>query len=294
MRMLHVPPAGQGRVVLLGATGFIGRRLARSLEEAAVARVDVGSALLDLSASGARARLVGLIQPDDTLVFLSAITRDRGRDAATMMRNLAMGQAVAEALDERPCAHVIYLSSDAAYGDAAASPITEQTACSPDDLYGIMHLARERMLAEVASRRDIPLLIVRPTMVYGGGDTHGSYGPNRFVRSAAAQRRITLFGDGEELRDFIHVDDLTQLLRLALAARTIGVVNAATGVATRFSEVAALIRRLAGAEVTVDRVPRVQPLRHRYFDVSALRAAFPGFVPRSLEHGLHEAIRSGA
>jgi nucleoside-diphosphate-sugar epimerase len=291
-RMLHVPPVNPDRVLVLGATGFIGRRLADCLDAAAVPCVRVGSADLDLSGRDARARLLTLIQPGDAVVFLSAITRDRGRDVATMMRNLAMGQAVAEALDERPCAHLVYLSSDAAYGDTAPNPITEATPCNPDDLYGVMHLARERMLADVAFRRDLPLLIIRPTMVYGGGDTHGSYGPNRFVRTARADSRVTLFGGGEEIRDFVHVDDVAEALRLALASRCVGVLNVATGVATRFSEVAAAVRRLAGSGVTVEGTGRVQPLRHRYFDVSALRAAFPDFAPRSLESGLIEALRS--
>lgn len=245
---------------------------------------------IDLTAVEAGRRLAGLLQDSDALVFGSAITREHGRDCATLMRNLAMGQAVTDALELRPCAHVVYLSSDAVYGDAPPCPLTEATPCEPVDLYGVMHLTRERMLTDTAQRLVLPLLVLRPTIVYGAGDTHASYGPNRFMREIRSHRRIRLFGDGEERRDHIHVDDVAETIALGLAGGTEGVLNVATGVAVRFAEIAALMRQAAGGDVPIESVPRQQPAVDRWFDVTGLSRAFPGFSPRSLTAGLDSLV----
>jgi len=64
------------------------------------------------------------------------------------------------------------------------------------------------MLLSVAG--SIPLAILRPTLVYGAGDPHNGYGPNRFRRLASANQPIVLFGEGEERRPAVlaGVDEL--------------------------------------------------------------------------------------
>jgi nucleoside-diphosphate-sugar epimerase len=102
-----------------------------------------------------------------------------------------MADAVCEAIEAQPCAQVVYISSDAVYDDAA-HPVRETSACNPSSFHGVMHLARERMLAESCKKAGTPLLIVRPCAVYGAGDTHNSYGPNRFLKTAVEKSEIAL------------------------------------------------------------------------------------------------------
>src|SRR5258708_20458707 len=71
-------------------------------------------------------------------------------------------------------------------------------------MHGIMHLARELMLNATVKA---PLAVVRSTLIYGEGDPHNGYGPNRFRRLAAAGQEIVLFGEGEERRDHVLIDD---------------------------------------------------------------------------------------
>jgi nucleoside-diphosphate-sugar epimerase len=208
----HVPQ-NPARVVVLGSGGFLGRRLLQACTHAGIAVIGLGSGDVDLTADNAAARLAEQLRPQDALVFLAALTPDRGRDAGTLIRNLAMARAVCEAIRSVEIAHLVYASSDAVY-PLTTPLICEETPAVPVDLYGLMHRARELMLAPEVKA---PLAILRITGVYGTGDTHNSYGPNRFLRQALKDGRIALFGNGEEARDHVYIDDAVALVLRAVA-----------------------------------------------------------------------------
>jgi nucleoside-diphosphate-sugar epimerase len=136
--------------------------------------------------------------------------------------------------------------------------------------------------------------MLRPTLIYGARDPHSGYGPNRFRRQAAAGEDIPLFGEGEEQRDHVSVDDVAELARLILFHRSQGALNAATGVATSFNQIAHIVARQFGGSVKAKPMPRTVPrphLLHRFFDVTACHRAFPEFRFTPLEEGLERAMR---
>jgi nucleoside-diphosphate-sugar epimerase len=281
-------PQKPDRVVLLGARGFIGRAVSRELDAKAVPTLRLTSADVDLASSEAVVELCRTLQPTDAVVMLSALTPDKGRDVATMMKNLAMMQHLCAAIERMSCAHLVYFSSDAVYSPAV-SRITEETSPSPQDLYGAMHHTRELMGRAIAK---IPLLIVRPTLVYGVEDTHNAYGPNRFRRAAQKDGKIQLFGAGEDMRDHIHVDDVAALTVRCLLRRSTGTMNAATGRSVSFHEVARLVGEQFGEPpIKIERVPRTNPITHRHYDVTALIKAFPDVRFTSLEDGIARCHR---
>lgn len=280
-------PRPPERVVVLGATGFIGAGLTAHLAAHAIPVVPFGSADVDLTASDAANQLRGLLRSTDAVVFASAITRDRGRDLDTMMKNLIMGRHVAVALGAAGCPHVVYLSSDAVYGDDVPNPVTEATGCTPACLYGVMHFARERMLCDTLRPLGVAVAVLRPSIVYGADDTHGSYGPNRFFRTFRRDGTMRLFGQGEERRDHVHIDDVTELIRLCLIHRSEGVLNIATGRSTSFAEVAEMMTGLIPDHIQIESQPRVTTsVWHRHFDPAATFLAFPSFTYTPLEMGL--------
>ena len=126
-----------------------------------------------------------------------------------MLENIGMMAAVCEAVAKQPVAHLVYVSSDAVYADGPL-PLTEASPAAPTSLHGAMHLAREQMLLSIAG--STPLAILRPTLVYGAGDPHNGYGPNRFRRQANRGETIVLFGEGEERRDHVDVDDIAEIV----------------------------------------------------------------------------------
>src|SRR5262249_50249139 len=285
IRHLNSEPVSPTRVVVLGGSGFIGRHLVADLHRSEISVLSLSSTDLDLTAAGAGAKLAGILRPDDTLVFASCLTPDKGKDIRTAMRNLAMGEQVCAALQAAPCHHVIYVSSDAVYADEE-SLIREDSRCEPSTLYGLGHLTRERMMRVTADGARIPWLILRATLAYGADDSHNSYGPNRFARQAREAGVIKLFGHGEEQRDHIHVEDVVRLMGLCLRHRSAGILNLATGNSTAFGDITAWCAASSPRPVTIEHLPRGGPVTHRHFDVSALARAFPGFAFTPLRDGI--------
>jgi nucleoside-diphosphate-sugar epimerase len=250
-----------------------------------IAVAPLGRHEIDLSTEQAADLLAAELRPDDTLVFLAALTPDKGRGTPAFLANVRMGAAVCTALERQPCAHVVYVSSDAVY-PFRTGLVSEDTPAEPTDLYGAMHLARELMVKQGAKA---PVAVLRPTLIYGGGDTHNSYGPNRF-RRMARDGKITLFGEGEETRDHIFVDDVVALIGLVVLQRSAGTLNIATGSSIAYRDLAHAVAALS-PKVEVVGTPRQNPITHRAFDVTAIRRAFPQFRFTSLEQGLVAAQR---
>jgi nucleoside-diphosphate-sugar epimerase len=149
-----------------------------------------------------------------------------------------------------------------------------------------MHLAREQVLGAATAAAKVPYCILRPCAVYGPGDTHNGYGPNRFARSARAEGKIKLFGAGEETRDHVCIDDLTAVIGLALRHRSTGTLNVVSGRSASFGEVAAMVAGLCPRPVVIETLPRGGPVTHRHFDATALLRAFPAHRPTPLAAGL--------
>jgi UDP-glucose 4-epimerase len=270
------------RVVVLGAGGFLGRGVLAACAHAGMDAVGIGSRDIDLADAAAGTALGERLRPKDVVVFLAAVTPDRGRDTATLMRNLAIGRSVCEAARSVDLAQLVYASSDAVYS-FATSLISEETPAVPVDLYGAMHRTRELMLlAEVKA----PLAIVRPTAVYGAGDTHNSYGPNRFVRQLLTDARIQLFGNGEETRDHLYIDDTVALLLAIIRRGSSGLVNLASGKSHTFRALADLIVAQAGQPAAVEPSERRHPATHRHFDITNLLRAFPAVRLTPIERGV--------
>lgn len=286
-----VEPRAPKRVVILGAGGFVGRKLAEHLSGKRTELDCLGRQQLDLAADGAADALSSRLRPDDAVVFLAALTPDKGRGVTPFLANLKMGAAVSTALERVSAAHVIYVSSDAVY-PFGRGLIDEASCAEPTDLYGAMHLAREIMIKQATQA---PVAVLRPTLIYGAGDTHNSYGPNRLRRMARTDARITLFGNGEETRDHICVEDVVRLIELVIRHRSTGTLNLASGRSIAYADLAKLVAAQCSDKVVeIASAPRQVPVTHRAFNVTALHKAFPDFIPTPLEEGLALAHRKEA
>jgi UDP-glucose 4-epimerase len=285
----HSSPSPPARTIVLGSGGFIGGAIVRKLEASGRAVAGLGRKELDLLAAGAAEHLASLLRAEDALVVVSA--RAPCKTPAMMLENIGMMAAVCEAVAKRPVAHLVYVSSDAVYADGPL-PLTEASPAAPTSLHGAMHLAREQMLLSIAG--SIPLAILRPTLVYGAGDPHNGYGPNRFRRQANRGETIVLFGEGEERRDHVDVGDIADIAALVLDHRSAGVLNIATGTVASFRALADKAVALAAKPVAIKSSPRTGPMPHdghRPFDPAATLAAFPGFRYTVIDAGLARAQR---
>jgi nucleoside-diphosphate-sugar epimerase len=275
-------------VVILGAGGFIGGAVARTLSAGGAAVLPIGRPAFDLLKPEAAKGLAAVLRPDDVLVFASA--KAPVKNVGMLRENIVMAEAVCAALKAKLVAHVVYISSDAVYKDSPG-PLSESSCAEPSSLHGAMHLAREVALhAEYGG----PLAIVRPTLVYGLEDPHNGYGPNRFRRLAAQGKDIVLFGEGEERRDHVDVEDVAALISLVIKQRSTGVVNAVSGDVVSFRELAQFAASEFTPRAAVKGSPRNGPMPHngyRPFQPSAALQAFPGFRFKSWREGLSAVHR---
>jgi UDP-glucose 4-epimerase len=282
-------PTVPSRIVLLGSNGFLASQLRCTFEVARLAYRAIGSKEVDLIDGASTDQLAQIVRFEDALVVTSALTPEKGRDPATLIKNLRMIENLAMLLGRQPCAHIIYVSSDGVYA-SRSSLIAEDSPCETGDIYGVAHVVREKMLLQACQKADVPLAIVRPGAIYGSGDTHNSYGPNRFVRTALKDGKIVLFGGGEERRDHIHVRDVANLIQRCLVHRSAGVLNAVTGKAWSFRAVAEKVTAALGCPILIQELPRTGTITHRHFDITARLRAFPDFQATTLEEGLAETV----
>lgn len=270
----------KGRRVVLGANGFIGKHLMAACPNfLGLTRKDV-----DLSEETAGNRLAGLLQDEDTLFFLSAITPDKGRDAESFMKNCRMAGALDIAMKQVKLGRLIYISSDAVFSENLP-PITEETPACPNTLYGTMHLAREQICESAVARHGTPFLVVRPCALYGPGDTHQSYGPNRFLGSARREKLIRLFGEGEDLRPHLHIRDFVSILVGLDEKKAEGVFHAIPSASVTFREIADLIcRRIP--EVKIEKLPIASPPTTKRYCADKILSFLPQIKFTDLATGL--------
>ena len=280
---LQSSPKNPSRVVILGAGGFVASAVERRLRDAAIPVLALPRTTLDLKLDKAGERLASYLRPDDALLFAAANAPVKNEEM--LVENIQMGAAVCQALRASPVQHVIYISSDAVYADSD-QPLTEQSCAQPASLHGAMHLTREVMLYNSVMES---LCILRSTLIYGADDPHNGYGPNQFCRLAAAGEDIILFGNGEERRDHVWVEDVAKIVTRVLLFRSIGCLNIATGKVHSFREIAEMVCLLFSDEVAITARARIGQMPHnglRPFNTVATANTFTDFDFVTIDNGL--------
>lgn len=272
------------RVVVVGKSGFVGSEVMKLLGELGVESFGIGREEIDLVSQKAVQYFARAIHDLDTVVFAAADVPVK--NLGQFERNLVMLRYFLEGIADLRLNHLVYVSSDAVFADSKL-PLNESSLRGPENLHGLMHLAREVVL-ENSIQRDI-LCIVRPTIIYGANDPHNSYGPCSFMRLAKRSETILLFGNGEEKRDFIHISDVGKIIIEIIKQQSIGALNLVTGSTHSFLETAKLVREITNSESQIISKPRVGPMPHngyRPFSADNLHKAFPLFSAKALQDGL--------
>jgi len=288
---LNSTPQLSGRIVVIGAGGFVGGAVVARLKREGAKVVALSRREVDLLTPRASQTLKTLLREGDAIV--AAAARAPCKDVSMLIDNMVIARTILDAITAVEVSHVVNISSDAVYPDEPL-PLTEQTPAAPTTLHGVMHLAREIAFSNEVKA---PLAILRPSLLYGTDDPHNGYGPNRFRRQANAGDEIVLFGDGEERRDHVLIDDVAELVARVFSHRSRGVLNIATGTVHSFRAIAEKAAELASHKVPIKGRPRQGPMPHngyRPFDIAAVRAAFPDFAYTPLFEGMAKVQRTMA
>jgi UDP-glucose 4-epimerase len=202
--------------------------------------------------------------------------------------------AVLEAARRAGARKVVYSSSAAIFGELRRLPIDEEHPAEPDSPYGVSKLAGEKHCLAYSRLHGLEAVCLRYFNVYGVGQRYDAYGNviPIFVRRLLRGEPLTVYGDGDQTRDFVNVSDVARAnLLAARAAGVSGAFNIASGESLTVNRLVAMLREASGRDVEVDHAPdRRGDVRHSRADISRARETL-GYAPASaMAEGLGEYL----
>ena len=308
------------RVLVTGAAGFIGSNFVRRVLAPAAGAVErvvavdlltyagnlqnLGDALgdprvrferLDIADRAAMAALVADEAVDAVVNFAAETHVDRSIDdhGPFLRTNVHGVLALLDAVRDRSgFRRFLQVSTDEVYGSVAAGRTTETAPLRPSSPYAASKAAADAFVQAYATTYGVPVTITRCCNNYGPYQFPEKLIP-LFVTNALEDRPLPVYGDGLQVRDWIHVDDhcdaVWHLLRLDGALGETYNVSAHDERTNR--EVTALILRATGRSETLLRTVRDRPGHDRRYALDASRLRATGWAPRRrFDEGLAETV----
>jgi UDP-glucose 4-epimerase len=311
----------QPHVLIWGGTGFIGGALLEALLESGTS-VTVLSRK-DAYGMGRRYPQVRILETGFSLDSdAKAVLRESVRDVRLAFNVSGSSGAVSsnqyplaslrencawqlEFLDACSTAdhrlHIVFASTRLVYGKPRSLPVGEMHPLSPESVYAAHKLCTEHYHQIYALQGAITYTICRISNPYGvdergSGKNHGIL--NQMIQTALLHRPLTIFGDGKQIRDYIHIRDLVRALLLCgeQQAAVNEVFNIGSGEGVSLVDAALQIGDIADAPVVFSQWPESYKLVETGDFVNSIEKArrLLGFVPEfNFEHGIKEAILGG-
>jgi nucleoside-diphosphate-sugar epimerase len=303
-----------GRVVVTGAAGFIGSHLAGALLDNGFEVTGIDAFTASYAEADKRANLAPLLgRPGFELVegdlgtmelapllagadvvfhqaAQAGVRASWGLDFDVYVHdNVIATQRLLEACVRCDVRRLVAASSSSVYGDAPTYPTTEESITRPVSPYGVTKLASEHLCLAYAQLGSSSMTVatLRYFTVYGPRQ-RPDMAFRRFLQAVYAGQPITVYGDGEQTRDFTFVGDAVRANLLAMTAPfRAEPVNVGGGRRVTLNEVLDLIGRITGRRVHIVRAPS-QPGDARHTGADGARAeALLGYKPEvDLETGL--------
>ncbi len=257
------------QILLLGATGFVGQHLLwalqnHSLETHVIARhahilpiqpgVHYHATSLDDTAC-----LTRILPHCQTVIHLASASTPGSSALQPVFEAehiILPTLRFLEVLQDYPSIHLIYLSSGGAvYGNTDHPFIPEQTTLSPLSYYGASKVAIEQFIQAFCQQLHRPATILRPSNFYGPGQPYRpGFGiiPTIF-HHLRIQKPLSIWGDGNIIRDYLYIDDLTRLCEHLIthhsSNNTVKIYNVGAGQGHSLNQLCELIEEVTGQKI---------------------------------------------
>ena len=292
------------RVLVTGASGFIGSRVCTHLEKSGHEVIRVSRAIRSTSQSTRRNEYnLDIANPDtfeniehaggiDAIVHCAGLAHRFGKTSREdfLRVNVKGARNVAEFAVRNGIGRFVHLSSVLVYGTPMSNrPVSEAQRPDPKDHYAWSKFAGEMAVAEACESTHIKLAILRPVPVIG----EGSQGNVARLIDAIDRGRFLWIGDGRNERSFVYVDDVAAATVVALSLREESVVLNVTGGAITVRELVETISKHLGRPRPFSLIPhRFSRIAMRIFTPLA-QLPWLGRYYRTVETWLADAVYSG-
>ncbi|MBI2709500.1 MAG: NAD-dependent epimerase/dehydratase family protein [Actinobacteria bacterium] len=289
-------------MLVTGGSGFIGRATVRALLEGGASVTvadlrafpdpDVPTVVGDLRDPACRSEAVAT--GTDTIVHLAAMTsvlRSVEEPVAVYDTNVAATAGLLELARERGIERFVFASTNAVAGDVGDQLIHEGLALAPLTPYGATKAAAEMLMSAYGASYGLQACALRLTNVYGRGMGVKDSFIARLLRHAKAGTEAQVYGDGEQRRDFVFLDDVVRAFTQTCGDGCSGVLVVGSGHSVTMNELLDEVRAVTGAALPARHTdPKPGEMRAVRVDVSRARQA--GWEPQvDLRQGLTETWR---
>jgi UDP-glucose 4-epimerase len=286
------------KFIVLGYTGFIGSKVYDSLKsDSENSVIGISSDEVDLSEVDSYKKLQSIITPNSTLIMCVGVKKQLGDDIDIFEKNIVIIDNFIRAVIAVIPKKIIFISSASVYGEdiAHSSKIDENTLVVNRSYYGMAKHMSELLLDKVCEEIKTRLIILRPPLIYGDGDTSFGYGPTGFLRNAIDGKNIIMWGDGNELREFIYIDDVVNIINQIINSEFEGILNIASGKSYTFSDVIRIIKDNLGLDIKVDSRERSKDKVNHIFSNQLINGVLNELKFTDLESGIkltHDSMQN--
>ncbi|HIC94706.1 MAG TPA: NAD-dependent epimerase/dehydratase family protein [Anaerolineae bacterium] len=163
--------------------------------------------------------------------------------------------SVMEAVRDARVKRVVLGSSGAVYGEQAEQPVSEKATLNPRSPYAVSKIAAEYYVSTIGDLYGIETVILRIFNTYGPGQfVPASHAPviPQFLKQALSGGSLVVFGDGNQTRDFVYIDDVVDALVAAATARNVNrcIINVGSGQEVSINELVEKVARATGRDIT--------------------------------------------